>query len=50
MKFGRQVMPLKMTSMPHFNLMASAIPKWWMFELLKWVQRNPFFPEVGCVC
>jgi hypothetical protein len=38
MKFGRPVMPLKMTSMPHFNPVASAIPKLRTFKLLKWVQ------------
>jgi hypothetical protein len=39
MEFGRQVMPLKMTSTSHFfNLIASAIPKWWVFKLLRWVQ------------
>jgi hypothetical protein len=38
MKFGRPVMPLKMTSMSHFNIVASAIPKLWTFKLLRWVQ------------
>jgi hypothetical protein len=41
MKFGRQMMPLKMASKPFFfNLVASAIPKWRIFKLLKWMQRN----------
>jgi hypothetical protein len=39
MKFGRQVMLLKMTSTPHFlNLVASAIRKGQTFNLLWWVQ------------
>jgi hypothetical protein len=43
-------MPFKMTSMPLFNLVASAIPKWRAFKLLGWTQRNPsitFEPIVG---
>jgi hypothetical protein len=41
MKFGRQVMPLKMTLTPHsFNLVALTIPKWRTFKFLRWVQRN----------
>jgi hypothetical protein len=51
MKFGRQMMPLKMASKPYFflNLVASAIPKWRIFKLLKWVQRNPLitFEPIG---
>jgi hypothetical protein len=50
MKFGRQMMPLKMASMPYFlNLVASTIPKWLTFKLLRWVQRNPLitFEPIG---
>jgi hypothetical protein len=37
-KFVRQMMPLKVTWMPHFfNLVASVIPKWRTFKLLRWV-------------
>jgi hypothetical protein len=39
MKFGRQVMPLKMTSKSYFfNLVASAIQKWQTFKIMRWVQ------------
>jgi hypothetical protein len=42
MNFGRQAVPLKMTSMPQFfNLVASAVPRWRTINLLRWVQRNP---------
>jgi hypothetical protein len=32
-----------------FNLIASAIPKWRTFKLLRWVQRNPLitFESIG---
>jgi hypothetical protein len=32
-----------------FNLIASAIPKWRTFKLLRWVQRNPLiiFEPIG---
>jgi hypothetical protein len=32
-----------------FNLVASAIPKWWTFKLLRWVQRKPLinFEPIG---
>jgi hypothetical protein len=38
MKFGRKVTPSKQTSMPHFNLASSAIPKWLTFKILRWAQ------------
>jgi hypothetical protein len=32
-------MPLKVTSTPYvFNPVASNIPKWWAFELLRWMK------------
>jgi hypothetical protein len=42
MKYARQVMSLKVTLAPHFsNPVASTIPKWQRYKLLRWVQRNP---------
>jgi hypothetical protein len=50
MELGRQVMPLKMTFTPRFfDLIASAIPKWRAFKLLRWLQINPLitFEPIG---
>jgi hypothetical protein len=37
MKFSREIMPLKVTSMPYFIRVASNIPKWQIFKLLRWM-------------
>jgi hypothetical protein len=38
MKFGRQVLPLRMPGRHIFNPIASTIPKWRTFKLLRWLQ------------
>jgi hypothetical protein len=38
MKFGRQVMPLKITSTPHFTFRSFRHSKWQTFKLLSWLQ------------
>jgi hypothetical protein len=32
-------MPLKMTCVIVYNPIAAAIPKWWTFKLLRWMQN-----------
>jgi hypothetical protein len=39
MKFSRKAMPLKVTLDAMFNPIASTIPKWWAFNLLKWMEN-----------
>jgi hypothetical protein len=39
MKFGREVMPLKVASMPYVSsYVASTIPKFHIFKLLRWTK------------
>jgi len=39
MKFSRAFMPLKVTSIHNFYPVASTIPKWRTFKLLRWMQN-----------
>jgi hypothetical protein len=38
-KLGKKTIPFMVTSTPYFNIVASTIPKWRTFKLLRWMQN-----------